>query len=330
VAVAASASRELAEGHGYAVPVDSTMLDEFGMVRTLMSREQAALAIAECHESPALLAERRSRSRDFALGYGWDGIADAWEATLRSAPPRRRPVRTRGYAFVSGGNDDAAAPSAVVSALRPAIAGLPEGTSVEVRVTERRHGEAAARILRGALEAGEELSVPVRLPPLRRDGRQAKVGWVMAGPGSVPALGAIQTIFPSTRIAVTTPGLDLDVPERIPLEELLTSLPSYALVVDTAGDACPGIDTACAVLGVPYLGPSPWWPPVTGVVEPDDASAVRRLLTDQGYAAWRRQVAHEAVLGALSDGEVRAIEDLAFGTDTARATAAVGSSAVVA
>ena len=317
VAVAASASNELAHGHGYAVPVESTMLDEFGMVRTLLSREEAAQAIAECHDDPALLTERRRRSREFALGYGWDAVADAWEATLRSALPRRRPVRTRDYAFVSGGSDDLAAPSAVVSALRPAMAGLPEGTSVEVRVSERRYGEAAARILKAALEAGEELSIPVRLPPIRKDGRQARVGWVMAGPGSLPALGTIQTIFPSTRIAVTTPGLDVDVAERLPLEDLLTSLPSYALVVDAAGDACPGLDTACAVLGVSYLGPSPWWPPVTGVVEPDDASAVRRLFTDQGYAAWRRQVAHDAVLGALPEAEVRAIEVLAFGADHA-------------
>lgn len=330
IAVAASASRELAGGHGYAVPVESTMLDEFGMVRTLLSREGAAEAIAECHEDPGTLAERRCRSREFALGYGWDDIADSWEATLRSALPRRRPVRTHGYAFVSGVSDDATAPSAVVSALRPALAGLPDGTSVEVRVSERRHGEAAARILRAALEAGEELSIPVRLPPLRKDGREAKVGWVMAGPGSLAALGAIQTIFPCTRIAVTTPGLEVEVPERIPLEELVRSLPSYALVVDAAGDACPGIDTACAVLGVSYLGPSPWWPPVTGVAEPDDASAVRRLFTDQGYAAWRRRVAHEAVVGALSEDDVRSIEALASGAVTdADADAVNGTPAAV-
>ena len=105
----------------------------------------------------------------------------------------------------------------------------------------------------------------------------------------------------------------VDVDERLSLEELASSLPSYALVVDTAGDACPGIDTACAVLGVPYLGPSPWWPPVVGVVEPDEASAVRRLFTDQGYAAWRRDVAHRAVTGALGPEAVRAVELLAQG-----------------
>lgn len=313
IAVAGSASRELVEGHGYAVPVESTMLDEFGMVRTLLSRQAAAEAIAECHEDQPLLAERQRRSREFALGYRWDDIALEWERYLSAAPPRRRPVRARTYAFISGGPADRAAPSAVTSALLQAVAGLPEGTSVQVRVNERRHGEAAGRILKGALAAGEELSIPVRLAPLNRRRRNANVGWILAGPGSLPALGAIQSIFPATRIAVTTPGLDIETDERIPLEELVPSLPAYSIVVDHGGDACPGIDVACAVLGVPYLGPSPWWPPVAGVDEPDDSSAVRRLLTDQGYSQWRRGIAHQAVRDALPAADIREIEVLAFG-----------------
>ncbi|MBE3076519.1 MAG: glycosyltransferase, partial [Actinobacteria bacterium] len=313
IAVAGSASRELVEGHGYAVPVESTMLDEFGMVRTLLSRQAAAEAIAECHEDQPLLAERQRRSRDFALGYRWDDIALEWERYLSAALPRRRPVRARTYAFISGGPADRAAPSAVTSALLPGIAGLPEGTSVQVRVNERRHGEAAGRILKGALAAGEELSIPVRLAPLNRRGRNANVGWILTGPGSLPALGAIQSIFPATRIAVTTPGLDIETDERIPLEELVPSLPAYSIVVDHGGDACPGIDVACAVVGVPYLGPSPWWPPVAGVVESDDSSAVRRLLTDQGYSQWRRGIANQAVRDALPAAEIREIEVLAFG-----------------
>lgn len=317
VTVAGSASLELADGHGYAVPAESTMLDEFGMVRTLLSREAAAEAIAECHDDPVVLTDRARRCRDFALGYGWDDIASSWEGHLLSAPPRRRPTRSRTYAFVSGSPADRSAPSAVVSALRPAVEGLPEGTSVEVRVSERRHGEAAGRILRGALAAGDELSVPVRLPPLRRGRRRAHVGWLLAGPRSLGALGAVQAIFPGTRIAVTTPGLDVDTEERIPLEELVGSLPAYTLVVDHAGDACPGIDLACAVVGVPYHGASPWWPPVTGVVEPDDASAVRRLLTDQGYSAWRRAIAHRAACEALPPEQVLALERLAFGDEAA-------------
>ena len=313
VAVAGTASRELVQGHGYPVPVESTMLDEFGMQRLLLSREAAAEAIAECHQDRALLAERQAASRAFALAYCWDGVVDQWEQQLSAAPPRRKPVRSRTYGFVVGGPGDPALPSAVAGALRPAVAGLPEGTSLQVRVSERRHGEVAGRILRATLAGGDELSVPVRLAPLRLGRRKANVGWLMAGPASLPALGAVQAIFPGTRIAVTTPGLDVESTERLPLEELVASLPSYVLVVDHGGDACPGIDLACAVLGVPYLGASPWWPPVEGAVEPDAASAVRRLLTDQGYSQWRRDIAHRAVCDALPREQVRALEVLAFG-----------------
>ncbi len=311
IAVAASASRELVGTHGIAVPVESTMRDEFGMVRTLLSPEAAASGIAALHDDPALLAERSARSREFALAYGWDGVTDDWERCLRQAPARRRVVRSRSYAFVSGSVHDPMAPTAVRTALGPAIDGLPEGTSVEIRVTERRYGEAAGRILSNAFADGDELSIPVRLPPVVTGARRAHVGWLLAGPGSLGELGPLQTVFPGTRIAVTTPGLDITTCERLPLDELVIALPAYTLVVDHAGDACAGLDLACAVIGVPYHGQSPWWPPVTGQVEPDDISAIRRLLTDHGFSAWRRDIARAAAVDAVSATVVERFESLA-------------------
>jgi glycosyltransferase involved in cell wall biosynthesis len=60
LAVDASASRELLQGHGSAVPVESTMRDEFGIVRTLLSREAAATAVARYHDDPVTLTEAPS------------------------------------------------------------------------------------------------------------------------------------------------------------------------------------------------------------------------------------------------------------------------------
>ncbi|MFG1605024.1 glycosyltransferase family 4 protein [Actinoplanes sp. NPDC049265] len=311
IAVAASASRELVGTHGVAVPVESTMRDEFGLVRTLLDTRAAATAIAALHEDPSELADRSARSRAFAQGYSWEDIAGSWERCLRAAPARRRAVRSRTYAFVAGAAPDPAVPTPLRSALAPAVAGLPEGASVEVRVTERRHGEAAGRIRVAAFTEGDELSIPVRLPPLLPGARRAHVGWVLAGPGSLAALAPLQTVFPGTRIAVTTPALDITTGERLPLEELVAALPSYALVADHAADACPGLDLACAVVGVPYHGPSPWWPPVTGEVEPDDVSALRRLLTDQGFSRWRRDIARAAAADTVPADVVRHFEELA-------------------
>jgi glycosyltransferase involved in cell wall biosynthesis len=311
VAVAASASRELVGTHGIAVPVESTMRDEFGMVRSLLDPVAAATGIACLHDDPTELADRSARSHKFALSYEWDTVTDDWERCLHQAPARRRVVRSRTYALVSGDAADPAVPTQVRSALAPAMAGLPEGASVTVRVAERRHGEAAGRIRAAAFTEGDELSIPVRLPPVVAGARRAHVGWVLAGPGSLAELAPLQTVFPGTRIAVTTPGLDITTEQRLPLDELVVALPAYTLVADHGGDACPGIDLACAVLGVPYHGSSPWWPPVTGVDEPDDISALRRLLTDHGYSVWRRDIAHASALDALPADAVRRFEDLA-------------------
>jgi glycosyltransferase involved in cell wall biosynthesis len=314
LAGAGSASRELVEGHGVAVPIESTMLDEFGIVRTQLDREYAAHAIADLHDDPATLEQRSTASRQFALGYGWDDIALSWETSLQSAAPRRRPVRSRSFTFVAGSAEDKRAPSAVSLALAPSLSALPEGTSVEVRVAERRHGEAAGRILRGAFTRGDMLSIPVRLAPAIDGMRKARVGWVLAGPGSLPELAIIQTIFTSVQIAVTTPDLDIDTTGRLPLDQLVPALPAYTLVVDHDGDACPGLDLACAILGVPYHGASPWWPPVTGTVEPDDISAIRRLLSDHAYSAWRRDVAMAAARDAVSDDIIQWHQELALGS----------------
>jgi hypothetical protein len=156
------------------------------------------------------------------------------------------------------------------------------------------------------------LSIPVRLAPAIDGMRKARVGWVLAGPGSLPELATIQTIFTSVQIAVTTPDLDIDTTDRLPLDQLVPALPAYSLVVDHDGDACPGLDLACAILGVPYHGASPWWPPVRGTAEPDDISAIRRLLSDHAYSAWRRDVAMAAARDAVSDDIVQWHQELAL------------------
>src|SRR5204863_3222908 len=126
--------------------------------------------------------------------------------------------------------------------------------------------------------------------------RKAKVGWVLAGPASLVHLVAIQKIFPAVQIAITTPDADPQNPLRLELDALLRSLASYALVVDVAGDACDGIDIACATIGVPYIGPSPWWPPVDGA---NETARIRALLTDQPMSEWRRSIARATVEQAL-------------------------------
>jgi glycosyltransferase involved in cell wall biosynthesis len=321
LAVDATASRELVTGHGVPLPAESTMLDEFGLERYLLSREAAVAGLLALHDDPALLAELGRRARAFALDYDWETVTDAWLRILAEAPPRRRSVRSRMYAFRTGERPTSASPvQAVVS---QSLAELPEGASVQIAVTERRWGETAAAVLRDAFVHGDEISIPVRLPPALDGLPKAQVGWVMAGPGSLVVLAPIQQIFPSVQIAITTPDADPANPERLALDDLLPSLPRYALVADPAGDACPGIDIACAVLGTPYLGASPWWPPVPGA---GDVARLRMLLTDQGLSQWRRQIARAAVEQAADPALIARVEALA-GARAAGAEPAVPSSA---
>ncbi len=287
IAGAFAASRELVEGHGYAVSAESTMLDEFGLVRWLLDRAGTVAALEELYQNRALLAARSARSRDFALGYGWDGIVDDWEHALLTAPQRRRPTRTQSYEWVAGGGGEQldGLPEPVANAATDVLATLPDGVSVSVRMFERRQGEVAAAIYEDAFGEGDELSVPVRLPPFFDGAPRPRVGDILVGPADLGLAAMLRRIFPRLAISVPTPNGDPDHPQRLSLEQLLPPLVHYALVLDYGQDATPGIDLACAALGIPFAGVSTIWPALPGATPFLQA---RRLLTDQGFSERRR------------------------------------------
>jgi glycosyltransferase involved in cell wall biosynthesis len=294
IAGAFAASRELVEGHGFALPAEATVRDEFGLVRSLVDRGATVAALAALYDDRALLAERSARSREFALAYDWAEVVQSWEDVLLATPPRRRPVRSRTYAWVAGGRssqlDDVPAP--VADAAADVLTSLPEGASVEVRVAERRQGEVAAEIRREAFVHGDELSIPVRLAPAFEGAPRAIVGNLLVSPADLRLAVLLRRIFPSLRVSVPTPGGDPVSPARESLEDLLAPLPHYALVLDTAGDGTPGVDVACAALGIPFLGPSALWPRVR---QQGAFRQARLLLTDQALSEARRRVAAERV-----------------------------------
>ena len=297
LAVAYAASRELVEGHGYAVPSESTVVDEFGLVRHLIDRRSAASALAELQTDGDLLAARSRASRDFALGYSWDAVADAWERVLEEAAPRRRPTRTRAYDWIAG--DRAAStnemPEPVAAAASDVLATLPDGARVSVQLAERTAGEVAATIRKEAFREGDYLTVPVRLPPFFEGAPKPTVGNLLVSPADLPVAAYAQRLFPIVRISVPRPGGDPDSDEHLPLEELLPPLAHYALVIDFSGAGAPDLDLACAALGVPYLGPSRLWPPLEPAAE---LAQVRCLLTDQGSSERRRCIAAERARAA--------------------------------
>jgi len=321
LAVAYSASRELVEGHGGAIPAESAVVDEFGLVRCLLSREAAANALADLYEDRGLLAQRSAASRAFALRYSWDEIGLEWDRVLATAPARRRPERSHVLAWVAGsraGPPTEHLPAPVRNVAAVAFDPLPEGTSLSVRFTERTVGELAGEIRREAFTNGDELSIPVRLGSFFDGAPRSRIGSLLVSPGDLPTAVLAGRIFPGLRVSVPRPGGDPESHRVVPIEELAPALLDVALVIDHSGTGAPRLDLACAALGIPYLGPSALW------LDGNDASSqthaptaervreVRLLLTDQGLSEWRRDRAHASAVDTYGDDVIAAIRATAI------------------
>jgi glycosyltransferase involved in cell wall biosynthesis len=323
VAVDYTASRELVEGHGFAIPTESTVVDEFGLVRCLLDRDAAADALERLYRDGRLLADRSRRCREFAESYSWDGVVDAWEDVFRSAAPRRRPSASRTLEWTAGAEPPLSdLPAPTVHAAAGAFAPLPDGTRLSLTISERSYGEVAGAIRRDAFREGDELSIPVRLPPWFEGAPRARVGKVMVGAADLPLAGALKRIFPGLAYMLPQRNANPSEPEPLPTEELLPVVAQCALVLDYGQRAPIGIDAACAALGITYAGRSPYFPPDD---ERDPLRAVRRLLTDQGYAARRREYAAgkvEAVYGAELVGRMRSFVQAYFAATAGETVAA--------
>jgi len=311
MAVDATASAELVRGHGVGVPVESTMVDEFGLVRHLLDRAAAAAALDLLYRERPLLEEAQARSRAFAeAGYGWDSVVDDWERVLATAPPRRRPVRSRSFGWVLGEEPVAMTdlPAPILEATTDALAGLPEGVRFGFQVTERTYGEVAGEIRRGAFEKGSHLSIPVCLAPAWEDAPRPHTGSVMVATGDLVLAGRLKRVFTGLTFSLPQANGDPAAPVPLPFTDLVRAVAHCALVLDTSGTGPAGLDAACAALGVPFLGRSGLWPPVR---EGDAFADARRLLTDQGCSEARRELALERALALLGPDAVERLRGAA-------------------
>ncbi len=164
LAGAYSASRELVEGHGEAIAIESWAHTQFGIRRALLDVDDAAARLASLYEDRELLGERSARSRRFALGYGWDGIVDRWDALLRAARPR---------------------PAASGTAIERSVP-IGGGATVTVRMVEHEFGRLEAAIASDAV--GQDLRLPATLP-----GRAG----ICVAPGEEAAFERLRAIFPA-------------------------------------------------------------------------------------------------------------------------------------
>jgi glycosyltransferase involved in cell wall biosynthesis len=311
IAVSYSASQELVEGHGFAIQPESTIIDEFGLVRYLISRESTVQVLEKLYNDRLLLTERSRLCRAFAISYNWDDIVDKWERMLKNAPQKRRPVRSRTINWVCGETQPELKdlPPSISGVMSETFTSLPQGVKMNIQMAERFQGEVSSEICREAFIHGDEISIPVRLSAFFPGSPRATIGYIMASPQDLPLAVRLKHIFPGITVAIPRPDGNPESSEQLPLEQILPVLPHCSIVVDYSSACAPNIDVACAALGVPYIGPSQLWPAVT-MASP--LHQVRKLLTDQGFSEWRRWIASERALTAFGPELIETLRKIAL------------------
>jgi glycosyltransferase involved in cell wall biosynthesis len=84
-----SANTELVGHHGFAVPPDSTTMDEFGLVRGFIDCKIAANTLRGLFEDRTQLREKSRLARRFAMDYSWDSVVARWDHLLRASMSRQ-------------------------------------------------------------------------------------------------------------------------------------------------------------------------------------------------------------------------------------------------
>lgn len=153
------------------------------------------------------------------------------------------------------------------------------------------------------------MTFPVLLAPTFPDALQAGMGRLMFSPGDLAMATELVRIFPGITVSVPMTSGDVAKGSFQSLEQLVPRLARCALVVNYAGGVPLPLDLLCAVLGVPYAGPSPLWPEIAA---DSPFRAVRALLTDQGLSEWRRQVAADRAAKLVGPQRVEEIRALAL------------------
>jgi glycosyltransferase involved in cell wall biosynthesis len=87
VACLHSANTELVGSHGFAIPSEGSIQDEFGIVRHFIDRKKAAAAIRTLSTDKMLLNQLSLAAREFALRYSWDRVALQWDDLFQN--PRK-------------------------------------------------------------------------------------------------------------------------------------------------------------------------------------------------------------------------------------------------
>ena len=263
VVPANSASIELVEGHGFAIPCDLSSTDEFGLRRTFINRRKAAGTLETLYHDSRLLHASSEAARNFALQYNWNNIVRRWDKLLAETKTSLG-LNIELKPTVSNQVSDRRS-----SPHDPKLRSL----SHVPKVT--RHRPSGHTISALPLPM---IGIPVRLELRRETHLSLTPPSIIVELSVLMHLRQLHDLFPGLIVQGVT-NSELDVHEVI--KEFINKA---ALVVDPDGKLNPCLDELCAVAGINYLGRSTFWSPVTGG---SLLFQVRRLLTDHPYCEAR-------------------------------------------
>ena len=187
MAGAYSASQELVEGHGEAVPIGDWTETEFGIRRALIDVSEAIARLGRLYSDPALLAEKSRRSREFALQYGWPTVVEMWHRLLTSLA--RQPVRRR----------DRPENEAGVARTIERVLPTPDGVRVTVRMVAREAGRLESSIAADAAAHDSDVRIPALPAPFHLEGLRVprRQGYLGLARMDVRLYLKLRRIFPS-------------------------------------------------------------------------------------------------------------------------------------
>ena len=293
MACAYSASRELVEGHGEAIAVQDWTENEFGIRRALIDVNDAARKVERYYEDRALLQERSTRSRQFAVSYGWESVLDGWDTLLRSLSGRRRHVARSSPERIES-----------IDTLLPQLGAQIPGTSVTVKVVARQFGRLEASILADVSRRSSDVQIPTVPAPceLARIRVTRRPGYIGLAGTDRGILDALRAIFPAVTgwspgpaSAVRTDAGDLRIVPADPPEACRFDLAQSVLLLNLSGEFSDASLVDAALYGVPCIGTDAseaqrtLWPDLTTRDSTTALRWARSLLTDA--ARLRRAVA---------------------------------------
>jgi glycosyltransferase involved in cell wall biosynthesis len=278
IAPANSASAELVGRHGFAIPCEESVTDEFGLVRGFIATERAVDVLLELFAKPHLLRLRSRASRKFALGFSWDRAARLWHDLLK---PERETISRRLLSWPpsTASQSEGGKPSWPSQAKANESAARPTGHDAKVLPLPT-------------------ICIPTRLERVNNDREARASPVVVADPLVAPGLYTLEGIFPGLRIMEMS--LLSAVGDWVPWEVL-----ERATLVVVAGHGVRlKADLFCAIQGVNYLGPSFFWP---AVAAPSLLLRARRLLTDLALSRYRVLEANRRICHKIG-GQVGVVE----------------------